>query len=105
MSKRSQASEVFKSSKSTEPLNKKMCSQEDRETTNFRPTDFTQKIHQMKVAKLKIGKDSTSFSNVDELKSWLAEQPSNRKVKPFNFQGYIIGTIFDTSVNQKWSRI
>ena len=47
MSKRSQASEVFKSSKSTEPLNKKVCSQEDRETTNFRPTDFRQKIHQM----------------------------------------------------------
>jgi hypothetical protein len=107
MSKRAHT-ELSKSTKSVEPINKKYCSTEDNYATTSKTTtnlDFKQKIQLMKAAKLKIDKETPTFSNVEELKKWLAEQPTNKRVKSFNYHGYIIGTIFDTSVNQKWSRI
>ncbi len=50
---------------------------------------------------------STNFTSVEVLSSWLNTQQPNAKneIPCFDFTGYIVSTVFDTSPEKKWSRI
>ena len=47
------------------------------------------------------------FTDVDELCEWLKTQSpdKNNKIRPFAFNGHVVGTIIDSSLIPKWGRI